>query len=539
MKVVNIVVALFTVGASTQLAQAQIVKPREVYVSGTGSDRTMAIKAALTNAVAEVCGQRVVVSQNIENQTSSQSSYSKEGKVGSLDQSKKLNETINSLSDGVVEKYEVLSEVKWTAENVKVDVSAVIGKCFEQDPAAGQLVSNSDKTNNLLSKILKSLDDNSDQRGIKPTDNKWDVMAKEMWFANFAAYQRQGQFKDEEQAKFAIERGFYNRSQMNQQLDQEILLKIEAQNLSNKQKIELLNSLSSENFMHDTTLRKIWDEYKSSHKLSVEIFEKCGPNIRSSIFLWGSREFEWNEERRLQMSGGRPECKAEFPPAPTTFVSIGTPDSVRLKPICDEYALFSKASRTSAPLDTKIERVCAVINGDLPEKVTRADKDGLSSIQRLAIFAGSPDGNALADFFNIKYAKVLHTAQILETAQFSCVKTLRGNSEPIYLTRVMLIDRGMFKQTIGCEGALPFSFSARPADGSKNYERYTLVWRSLRVGEVELDAENDRATISENVESFCKAMRDLRLNLSDKGLLESRIFRGGANLNSAFELFCV
>ena len=161
MKLRSLVFTLMVFGAAIPCAQAQDINPREVYISGIGSDKNEAIKDALSRAVAQVCGQRVSASQNIENDMKSQASYSSDGKVSSVDRTKRSNEKVNALSDGMAEKYEILSETKLTDGSIKLDILATVGRCFEPNSVADQLVSNTDQTNKLLSKILETINKRS------------------------------------------------------------------------------------------------------------------------------------------------------------------------------------------------------------------------------------------------------------------------------------------------------------------------------------------------------------------------------------------
>jgi TPR repeat protein len=162
MKLASLVITLVVFGAAIPYAQAQDTETREVYISGIGSDKNEAIKDALSKAVAQVCGQRVSASQNIENDMKSQANYSSDGEVSSVDRTKRSNEKVNALSDGMAEKYEILSETKWTGGTIKLDIIATIGKCFEPNSVADQLVSNTAQTNELLSKMLETMDKKSD-----------------------------------------------------------------------------------------------------------------------------------------------------------------------------------------------------------------------------------------------------------------------------------------------------------------------------------------------------------------------------------------
>lgn len=162
MKLGSLAFSLMVFGAAIPYAQAQDTETREVYISGIGSDKNEAIKDALSKAVAQVCGQRVSTSQNIESDMKSQANYSSDGKVSSVDRTKRSNEKVNALSDGMAEKYEILSETKLTSGNIKLDVLTTVGKCFEPNSVTDQVVFNTDQTNKLLSKMLEAIDRKSE-----------------------------------------------------------------------------------------------------------------------------------------------------------------------------------------------------------------------------------------------------------------------------------------------------------------------------------------------------------------------------------------
>jgi len=536
MKLRILIVILVVFGVAIPCAQAQDVKMREVYISGIGSDKNEAIKDALSKAVAQVCGQRVSASQNIENDIKSQANYSSDGKVSSVDRTKRSNEKVNALSDGIVEKYEILSETIWAGGNIKLDISAAIGRCFEPDSVSDQLVSNSDQTNKLLSKVLTTMDENSDPRGIKPNDDRWDVMAKEMWYANFLAYKRQGQFKNEDQAKLALERGFHNRLMLEQALDQEIFSKLDLRKMSNLEYPELLSEVSESNVQYSTYFLKAWDRFKKGSGVTIEIIEKCGSYARSSFFVWGDSSDVWSRTRALQVSGELLPCISGGLTTSAKMIGVSALGAKTLKPLCAELDFFSQYDRSSELAIGELGLVCSARNDKLSDAIAKSDIPSITASQRLALLGDLPNAPIIADYLNIKHSGVLENVKNLETATLLCHE--RYGRQPIHV-----LDTGPAKARSHCKDGLPISFAPRPF--ANGIDSRTLVWGSIWLKDkhkesLNLEAKNDedKKFISQIVNSFCDSTKELRIQLNDKSHLSNRKLRYGANLDEFFELFC-
>lgn len=510
-------------------AFAQQTPPeRQTNATGYGPSIEIATKNALSNAVAAICGQRIIGSQNLENLSRTQSALDTGGKDVSFEQSKTTQDNINAISDGLIEKFEILDQRDWNDQK-KVDVSVTVSKCYNLD---GSL--EGAQTNKLLSSILGKIEEKSDPRGIREDDDKWDIMAKEMWYANFSAYMRQGQFKNEDQAKMALERGLHNSSMLDDALDREIISKLDLRKMSNLQYLELLKQLSENNYQYGTNLLKAWHRFKSESDITIEIIEKCGSRAQFSFFSWGNSEFE--KTRILHLTRKIPECKIGGLYSKASIIGIKYSELKKINDICAELELFLNYDRSSDLVNEKINPLCSKRNRQLSEAIENADNPSLTASQRLAILADFPNAYILADLLNIKHSRLLESVEILKTAQLFC----KGPyvSQPLFV-----LDRGPRKTRADCEDGLPIRFSPRPSANGSNTA--TLLWGSLKLeneekGSLKLDAgiEEDRKLISKISSSFCVSMKELKIHLTDKKYLSAPELSDYSSYDDFFALFC-
>ena len=569
MKLRILIVILVGFGVAIPYAQAQDTETREVYISGIGSDKNEAIKDALSKAVAQVCGQRVSASQNIENDMKSQANYSSDGKVSSVDRTKRSNEKVNALSDGMAEKYEILSETKWTDGNIKLDIIATIGKCFVPDSVSDQLVSNSDQTNKLLSKVLATMDENSDPRGIKPTDDRWDVMAKEMWHANFSAYKRQGQFKNEDQAKLALERGFHNRDHLESALDQEIFLKLSSPTIQKDQVFPLLSQVSDSftgNMQHSQYLDRMLLDLQRERLVFFETIQKCGTRVQKGFFTWGLRgsvSMEPNEELKNyydKLIGDREDVEIKFLnrvigtplPAPNearlTAIArananldtariifglnqqSGCTDSrgatgkvlayneaavTKINPICADLKMINSLRREKQLQEqssaSEILDICSLAEQEIISIFSNADVEKMPMSQRKSILSQSINGDIISDYLNIKHSNIEMIYKILTNGWLKC--TGKIGEQPRQASEIRYL-----KQECRSPSNLNWTnhtyFEENP-DGASNINK-------LR-------------------RKFCNTINDLKINLYDESFLKTEVNDTTGQRDSfsdAFLVFC-
>ena len=569
MKLGSLVITLMVFGAAIPCAQAQDTETREVYISGIGSDKNEAIKDALSKAVSQVCGQRVSTSQNIENDMKSQANYSSDGKVSSVDRTKRSNEKVNALSDGIAEKYEILSETKWTDGNIKLDIIATIGKCFEPNSVADQLVSNSDQTNKLLSKVLTTMDENSDPRGIKPNDDRWDVMAKEMWYANFLAYKRQGQFKNEDQAKLALERGFHNREHLESALDQEIFLKLSSPTIQKDQVFPLLSQVSDSftgNMQHSQYLDRMLLDLERERLVFFETIQKCGTGVQKGFFTWGLRgrvSMEPNEELKNyydKLIGDREDVEIKFLnrvigtplPAPnearltaiarananldTARIIFGLNQQsgctnsrgatgkvlayneaavTKINPICADLKMINSLRREKQLQEqssaSEILDICSLAGQEIISIFSNADVEKMPMSQRKYILSQSINGDIISDYLNIKHSNIEMIYRILTNGWLKC--TGKIGEQPHKASEIRYL-----KQECRSPSNLNWtnhSYFEENPDGVSNINK-------LR-------------------RKFCDTINDLKINLYDESFLKTEVNDSTGQRDSfsdAFLVFC-